>query len=228
MSAPGASQRAFSPAHATCAAPTDVSVAALAVVHALACGLGVAVGDSLNRPVPRTGLLLLFLLVLQGGAVVLYWQLGIWLEARRGYRGADPYLRLCAGITLVDLVVRAAMVISGGGFGIATINVLGPYGIMLSYPHLQFFALGTLLIALGYSLLRMPRPGPTVRGYALASIAMGMLYAGFLGNLTFIAAIAADLYLARLFWPIAAVGATTPAPRGDRASRELSVGYDAR
>lgn len=209
MSEPAPPQRRFSPSHAIFPAPAARATAAIALVHAATAALGLLLGRSLIGPPRQTAALTAFLLILNGGAMVLYWQLGRWLVIERNYRGADLYLRLAAGITLVDLAVRLGTLYTTGVFSFASFSVLGPYGVMLGYPHLQYFALGTVLIALGYSLLRMPNEAGLLRAYAFTAIAMGMAYAGFLGNLTSVPAIAGDLLLARLFWG----AARSPAPR---------------
>jgi hypothetical protein len=203
MSDPAPPQRAFSPAHATRPAPAARATAVLAVVHAGSCAVAGLYGPTLNQAPPRVLAVLSLLVVLQGGAVVLYWQLGRWLVAARGYRGADPYLQLCAGLTLVDLVVRAGVMLSGGVFAIASVPVLGSVGVVLSYPHLQFFAFGTILIGLGYSLLRTPVRDELLRAYAITAVATGMCYAAFLANVAYLPQIAGDLLLARLFWSAA-------------------------
>lgn len=200
MSEPVPPQRGFSSAHATFPAPAGRAAAAVALVHAASTAVGVAIAPALVGPPRQVAALTAFLLVLNGGASVLYWQLSRWLLIERGYRGAEPYLRLAAGIMVVDLVVRGLALHTTGVIGIATVQVFGPYSILVGYPYLQHFALGTVLIALGYSLLRIPERDDLLGAYAIAVIASGMAHAAFLAHLSFVPGIASDLLLARLFW----------------------------
>ncbi len=220
MSASAPPQRAFLPSHAKVPAPPGSQLAAAAAVTHAALWLWAwvlrASGHPIGAPFPQV----LFLTVFDGTAVAVYWGLSTWLKTVRRYRGADRYVWLCAALTLVDLVARAAAILRGpGAFTISTIPVLGSYGIMISYPHLQYFALGTGLIALGYSLLRVPDETRLLHAYAVSAIAMGMTYAGFLGNLSIVPGVAGDLLLARLLLPQDQRAVAPAAPRPSLGAR---------
>jgi hypothetical protein len=213
MSDPPASNRIAAPE------PRPPGLAAAALVHALLWLHG-AWSEVAN--VPLAPLLTWILMVAYGSAsIFIFWRLSEWLIEARGYDGADRYLKIATGLILVDIVIRTIALASGSDrLGAGVVPLFGPYSVLVGYQYIYNFALGTVLIALGYAVLRAPDDGTLLRWYGRAMVASGMCFAAFLGSLAIWPGVAADLLLACYFGGADApsrAAAPPPPPRPARA-----------
>ncbi|MFI5365283.1 MAG: hypothetical protein ACHQ4J_06630 [Candidatus Binatia bacterium] len=102
------------------------------------------------------------------------WVLNRFLREAYEFHGADRAVLLAVALLGVDVVADVALTLSGApGFQVYPIP-LGFFGLILSYPHFAYFALGVAMIALGYSLLRAPENAyGLLRPYGQAQIVAG-------------------------------------------------------
>jgi len=91
------------------------------------------------------------------------------------FGGADKYVLMLIGLLLIDLLFQVQVIYSGEpGFHVYS-SSLGRYSIAFSYPHLRAILFGVLVIAYGFSLLRLDDGlGGLLVPYAYTQIAWGM------------------------------------------------------
>jgi hypothetical protein len=178
--------------------PRPPGLAAAALVHAL---LWLHGAWSATANVPLAPLLTWILMVAySGSAVFIYWRLSEWLVEARDYDGADRYLTIATGLILVDAAIRTIALATGSDrLGSGVVPLFGPYSVLVGYQYLYYFALGTLLIAIGWAVIRAPDDDTRLRWYGRAVAGSGMLFAAFLGDLAIWPGVAADLLLAWRF-----------------------------
>ncbi len=199
MSASAPLQRDFSDAHAQRRAP---SIGYAALLHAALWVHGAWAVQHGVQLMPRSqGLVLAAFAAAQ---VWIFWHLAQWLGAAQRYRGADLYLRIASGIVLVDALIRLSALLRGSSnLGLSAVPVFGPYSVIFGYSYLDYFARGTVLIALGYAIRRAPDETGVLPVYGFALIGMGLCYAAFMANVAIFPGVAADALLVLRFvaWP---------------------------
>lgn len=132
---------------------------------------------ALQLPSPVSQAVPIYVAVDVGQAYVL-WVFNRFLSDVYHYRGADRPILAVIGVLCFDVIALLSLLMSHApGFQVYSIP-LGLYGLVLSYPQLEYFGLGVCLIAFGYSLLRAPDDlGGLLRPYAQSQIVTGALLA---------------------------------------------------
>jgi hypothetical protein len=131
-----------------------------------------------------------------------FWMLGRFLERSAHFHGADRAILFLVAY----FVVKAAITWGMRNDPLHLIYELPvpPSRPTFTYVSLDFWVRGILLLALGFSLLRVPgSPYAFTRLYAYALITTGVAYASFLGPWALIASVLSHALLGVIFWQAA-------------------------
>lgn len=161
-----------------------------------------------------------FMLVLNGLQMYVLLTLRLWLAVRGDTTSPGHYLVAYVAVLAADLLGNCYLLISGvPGYQVYT-SPLGPYMLLFAYPLLTQLALGVVLIAFGYSVLRTAQDrDATLRWYGYLQIAAGFSVSSLaFAPLAALPLAAGYLLLVQMLWR---AGRTPEVPRVRHASGRI-------